>query len=198
MEAIACPKCTRPVPYQALACPSCGYQQTTSRSITEVEEEELFEAYIGPRWGDYYQRRFRDFVVASAEGGDMNNREARWHPSWNWAALIGGFFWFGYRKIYKPGFGFFGGGLVASFLLPGIGAILFFIAMAVAANYFVFRRATQVVGRVASAGLPHEQALMIVAARGGVQTLWVWLGVVLSLLLVIPLVFIALAVAAAY
>ena len=66
--------------------------------------DQLLGAFIGPRWATY-RRKFRPFF-----------EDARFTPTWNWAAalsaLLGGPFWFVYRKLYVPA--------IAFWLLPGL------------------------------------------------------------------------------
>ena len=66
--------------------------------------DQLLAAFIGPRWATY-RRKFRPFFD-----------DARFTPTWNWAAalspLLGGPFWFVYRKLYVPALAFW--------LLPSI------------------------------------------------------------------------------
>lgn len=60
--------------------------------------DQQLAAFIGPRW-ETYRRKFRPFF-----------EDARFTPTWNWAAaltpLLGGPFWFVYRKLYVPALAF--------------------------------------------------------------------------------------------
>ena len=68
--------------------------------------DQLLAAFVGPRWATY-RRKFTPFF-----------EDARFTPTWNWAAALLSPFWFLYRKLYLP-FVFFA-------LAPGLAVSLLF------------------------------------------------------------------------
>ncbi len=78
--------------------PSWANRPTPGPPAPGSPADQLLAAFIGPRW-ETYRRKFRPFF-----------EDARFTPTWNWAAalspLLGGPFWFVYRKLYVPALAF--------------------------------------------------------------------------------------------
>jgi len=168
-----CPNCAYPAPDEATNCPSCR------ASLREVDvpsapagggnvsepltPEQLNALYVGKNWNRFYKPRFDRFA---AKGG-------RFQATWNWAAALVPF-WYLYRKLWLPFFGWYGlngvlsvvvnssyseglrdlsGGVVVSFFAWPLvdlflGSYRTFAAVAVAqgvcGNFLLFRRAQRV------------------------------------------------------
>lgn len=161
----------------------------------------LLAAFIGPRW-ETYRRKFGPFFD-----------DARFTPTWNWAAALLSPAWFLYRKLYVPfvffavapsvAFTFLLGGEVPTQQVPSpiaggapvttltpdasLVALGVFVSTAIlaggSANYLLFRRAMAAL-RVVGARTPQPDAARSLLSRvGGVSWQAVGLGLFLMFVL---------------
>ncbi len=157
------------------------------KASSEPIDENLFRAYIGPR-ADYYLAQFRKFFLVP--GGQFTF-------TWNWAAFAFGFWWFLYRKMYLWA--------LAAFLLSNIlGSIFFFhgplgvlfihLGYGVLGNYLYFRHVRSKVAEAAMNIPAREKLIAYLARTGGTNNWVVWLGLILTGLLLLGLILTALGV----
>lgn len=70
--------------------PSWANRQTGGAPAPGSPADQQLAAFVGPRW-ETYRRKFRPFF-----------QDARFTPTWNWAAALLSPAWFLYRKLYLP------------------------------------------------------------------------------------------------
>lgn len=173
--------------------PSWATRQQPGAPAPGSPGDQQLSAFIGPRWSTY-RRKFRPFF-----------EDARFTPTWNWAAALLSPAWFLYRKLYLPfaafailpGFAFallwrsgelpvqqvaspLGRGTVDT-LTPDATLLAAGVLVSVSilaggtANFLLFRRAVAAV-RVASARAPGaDAALTFLRNVGG--TSWAAVGI---------------------
>jgi hypothetical protein len=134
-------------------------------------------AFIGPRWPTY-RRKFVPFFD-----------EARFTPTWNWAAALFTPMWFLYRKLYLPFVVFFflptvvfqflwredvpqtvlrpGDPLPPWFMLQFGVQLSAMILAGGTANYLLFRRGSAALRVLADRGAPPDQTLPLLGRVGG-------------------------------
>ncbi|MBE0593066.1 MAG: DUF2628 domain-containing protein [Gemmatimonadales bacterium] len=168
---------------QAAACPHCGHPLPDSTSADTVDDETLFESFVGAKW----QGRYRERIMAFA-------RQAHSPVSWNWAAFfVPG--WFLYRKLYDYWIGF----LLLFFLLwvaQGVAALAEMTTLVMVASactflgvpilqgmfgdYLLYRRARKVVTHARSRITDARDLRSAVLQRGGTS-------LTVPLLMLVPL-----------
>lgn len=70
--------------------PSWATRQAGGAPAPGSPADQQLAAFVGPRW-ETYRRKFRPFFD-----------DARFTPTWNWAAALLSPAWFLYRKLYLP------------------------------------------------------------------------------------------------
>lgn len=70
--------------------PSWATRQAGGPPAPGSPADQQLAAFVGPRW-ETYRRKFRPFFA-----------DARFTPTWNWAAALLSPAWFLYRKLYLP------------------------------------------------------------------------------------------------
>jgi hypothetical protein len=163
--------------------------------------DQLLAAFIGPRWPTY-RHKFTPFF-----------EDARFVPTWNWAAALLSPAWFLYRKLYVPFVFFavaptvaigmlFGGELPTQRVpspLPGGGQVPalpadvtlvvlgVFVSTAIlaggTANFLLFRRATAAIRVVAPRSPDPEGAVALLRRIGGTSWRAVLIGLAVMILL---------------
>ncbi len=126
-----------------------------------------YRALIGPEEHKYLPR----FKMFDALAGNFK-------ATWNWPAFFFTFWWFLYRKLYLLA----GVAFVASFV-PYVGFAVP-IASGVAGYYLYYRKARQSIERLKEA-FPGKDVSAACAEIGGVHRWVIWVGIVVSLLLVV-------------
>ena len=193
MPLTACPACDREVSTEAVACPHCGHPFFDDASADAVDDESLYEAFIGAKWKGRYRERIMGFV-----------RQERSPASWNWAAFfVPG--WFLYRKLYDYWIGFLLLFLVlwvaqAAAALAEMAAVTLValactyvgvpILQGMFGDYLLYRRARKVIAHTRARVTDARDLRSTVLQRGGTR-----LGVVLLLLLPLGVIWIGIVAA---
>ena len=181
--------------------PSWANRPTPGPPAPGSPADQLLAAFVGPRW-ETYRRKFTPFF-----------EDARFTPTWNWAAALLSPAWFLYRKLYVP-FVFFaiapslafslllgdqvptqqvqspfpGGGQVATLapaaMLVALGVLISTAILAGGtANFLLFRRAMAAVRVVGSRAPQADAAQTLLRRVGGTSWQAVVLGVAVMIVL---------------
>ena len=163
--------------------------------------DEQLAAFVGPRW-NVYRRKFAPFFD-----------DARFQPTWNWAAALLSPGWFLYRKLYVPfvffafvptvAFGLLWGDRPPAQPLPTPGAPIpeelrdamvlmlgVYLSTSIlaggTANFLLFRRATAALALLAPREADQGARLAVLRRVGGVS--WASVAVGIGVLLVLQAV----------
>ena len=167
---------TTPDPGSATPPPT-PWEARTAVPAPGTPADRQWAAFIGPRWPTY-RRKFLPFFD-----------EARFTPTWNWAAALFTPIWFLYRKLYLPFIVFFflptfvfqalwreevpqtvlrpGDPLPPWFLMQFGVQLSAMILAGGTANYLLFRRGRAAQRVLADRNAPADQALPFLARVGG-------------------------------
>lgn len=120
-------------------------------------------AFVGPR-ADYYLERFARFHPGGVD---------RFVVTWNWAAFLGGFWWFLYRRMYV----YF---LIALFgaMVPYAGLVVWF-GGALAGNYLYYGEVRRRVRDIKAAAAGRD-ALPALREAGGVHGWVPWVAALVT------------------
>jgi type II secretory pathway pseudopilin PulG len=90
-----CAKCGNKNEDTAKHCSNCGFnlnQTSDSEAVkTELNDEELYKAFIGSSNQEYYLNHFKRF-----------DADGKTSATWHWSAFFVTFYWFLYRKMWMP------------------------------------------------------------------------------------------------
>ncbi len=186
----ACTQCQQQNQDDAKFCYQCGTDlaarpaeaaPAAPSAGTDLGEQELWRAFIGPQ-ADHYLRQFKKFGTV---------QEPKFALTWNWPAfLFISFLWFLYRKMYLYAAVYAIGPMVAAYLTGDLYVgIVWSIMAGATATYVYYWHCREQIGEIKQQTWsdPAKRDLAFKEA-GGVQPYVMWVGVVFYLLFVMMMV----------